>query len=216
MPSTASEREKEAAKANQLYGRVQYAQALQKLATVTSLSDLAELKKSKGYKNLQFEKDGELVTVTTWAGFCKVLGYSPEKIDTDIRNQTAFGEQAYESMQQMGVGSRQMLILRQLPEEDRKEIIDHVEQNVGDKDALMLLIGEKEVKHHKELEAQQAEIANLKAQQQEAEQTQQASDALLAQKETTIRELTEKVVARNNLTPDQEIADWSSTTFPFT
>lgn len=170
--------------ANQLLGRIQLGQGLVKVVTVTTLLDLQRIKESKGYMHLPIITNGETVTVTTFQQFCKLLGMSYEKVNQDLNNLAAFGAEALESMQQMGLGYRQLRQLRKLPEDDRTLIIEQVAIDAGDKEAVQeLIIGllaTQTKKHDQEKEA-------LKAKADEATRALEVKDKVIAQKTAEIQ-----------------------------
>jgi hypothetical protein len=192
--------------ANQLLGRIQLAQGVSKLVTVTSLIDLQKIKESKSYRHLVAEgSDGKLVTVTSWEEFCGLLGVSREKVDKDLINLQAFGAEALESMRRAGLGYRELRKLRKLPEEDRMLIVQDVEADVGDKESILQLIDDLSAKHAKEKTKLETAIA---ASQREAK----ATEKVLADKEKKIRELHKELeeTKEKPMGRDEVVAAWGT------
>jgi len=142
--------------ANQLLGRIQLAQRLTKLLNVSSLIDLKKIKEDKSYKHLTVkDKNGELLTVSSWAQFCDLLGKSHKSVDESLLNLSTFGEEALKSMQQAGLGYH---TFRKLRDEDRKIIVQEVEADAGDKDSILQLIDDLSAKHTAESQQLQEKI----------------------------------------------------------
>jgi len=185
--------------ANQLVGRIQMAYGFTKLATVSSLTDLAYVKEHKLYKALAGKKiNGQELkeeTVATWEAFCNALGMSRRKVDEDLMNLTTFGEEALDAMNKAGIGYRQMLQLRKLPEKELTIVVNEVEANVGDKDAILGLIEDISIKHAKEKESLQQQV-------EQAQSKNEANEKFLQTKEQKINDL-EKVVNKC-MTADEE------------
>ncbi len=187
----ANEQQAERDMANRLLGRIQLGQGIQKMVTVTNLTDLKQIKESKAYKHLSTIIDGKLVTVTSWADFCLHLGVSREKVDQDLLNLEAFGGEALESMQQMGLGYRQLREIRQLPSEAREEITAAVE--AGDKDHLLKTMDDMSLRHQKELKKRDDEAEALRKQVAAAQDTIQLKQKRLEADQNKIEELTNRV-----------------------
>lgn len=153
---------------------------IKKLVTVTEIKMLSDIKEFKEYKGLQvFDSEGKVVTVTTWEQFCKSLGHSREKVDQDILNLAAFGEEFLETSQRMGIGYRDLRKLRQIPDADREVIINGEALQAGDKDSLIELIEDMSVKHKKDKTKLENQVKDLTA---EAK----AKDRVIADKQKTI------------------------------
>lgn len=147
------------AQAYELVGMLKAFDFTQKLVTVTTLKTINEIKQSKQYKGLELlNRDGELVTVTSFKDFCTALGFSVEKIDTDLLNLNTLGEEFFETSQRLGLGYREMRKLRQLPEEARTEIVEADYSEATDKEDLIEKIEDLTAKHAKEKEALQAQL----------------------------------------------------------
>ena len=122
-----------------------------KLLTVSTIKMLAEVKESQEYKGLQvLSHDGKLLTVSTWEDFCLSIGISRQKVDLDIQNLSAFGEEFLETSQRMGIGYRDLRKLRKLPEDEQQVIINGEAVKTEDKESLIDLIEEMSVKHAKD------------------------------------------------------------------
>jgi len=149
--------------ANQLLGQVEMASTFSKVLTVTSLSKLAYIKENKLYRALKGKKIGNGYQFDgTWDGYCTLLGLSREKVDLDLANLSAFGEDALESLGRIGAGYRDLRKLRKLPEDVRSEVIGQL-VNLDDKEEVVALIDELAAKHTREKDALTKEVEELKA-----------------------------------------------------
>lgn len=172
---------------NQVMGHVQMARAFSKFADVVSLSKIAQIKETKMYRALAGktgvdDKGDKIADVGTWDGFCRAIGSSKTKIDEDLLNLRAFGEDALESLTRIGAGVREMRQYRRLPADDRLALIDAAK--AGDKDELLDLAETLIARHIKEKET-------LEARATEAEDTAEARSEVIAAKETKINALEE-------------------------
>ncbi|WP_455482985.1 hypothetical protein [Haemophilus parahaemolyticus] len=147
------------AQAYEMLGMVKMSDFTRKLVTVSHIKVLAEFKETKKYKGLDIQDTkGNWLHVTKWEDFCNALGYSREKIDMDILNLSALGEEFFETSQRLGLGYREMRKLRQLPEEARAEIVDADYSDTTDKEELIEKIEDLTAQHTKEKEALQAQL----------------------------------------------------------
>ncbi|MDZ6214267.1 hypothetical protein U4M44_24570 [Klebsiella pneumoniae] len=140
---------------NQLLGQVQMARSFAKFADVVSLSKLKHIKESKIYHALKGKRgtdfDGnEIADVGTWDGFCQALGLSRSKIDEDLTNLSAFGEDALKQLSAVGAGYRELRQFRRLPDDQKSALIEVAKE--GDKTALLDLAEEMIAKHAREKE----------------------------------------------------------------
>lgn len=163
---------------NQLLGQVQMARSFARFADVVSLTKLKHIKETKMYRALAgkkaFDPDGnEIADVGTFDGFCQALGLSRSKVDEDLTNLTAFGEEAMKSLSAIGIGYRELRQYRRLPEDQKTALIEVAQS--GDKDAFLELAEDLIAKHAREKEEAQRQIDELKAEE-------KAKDELLADK----------------------------------
>ncbi|MBS9779660.1 MAG: hypothetical protein KGV51_03445 [Moraxellaceae bacterium] len=158
-----------------------------KLLTVSTIKMLAEIKETKKYKGLQIiGQNGKLLTVSNWEEFCNSLGVSRQKVDLDIQNLSAFGEDFLETSQRMGVGYRDLRKLRKLSDEDREIIINGEALKSEDKDSLLDLIEEMSAKNAKEK-------AELKKQVKDLQAESKANESIIKSKTNKIVELSKAV-----------------------
>ena len=137
---------------NQMMGQYQALNAIAKLTTVVGLQKLAHIKEAKLYRTLSgkkgTDKDGEEITdVGCWAGFCKAIGSSQQKVDEDLLNLAIFGEEALTQLTSVGAGYRELRKLRKIPEDELLAITQ-----APDKESLLELIDDLAAKHAKEKE----------------------------------------------------------------
>ena len=137
---------------NQLLGQAQMADAFAKFSVTVTTSKLAFVKENKLYKALKGKKssNGYDFLKGTWGEFCDLLGISVEKADLDITNIRTFGEEALDSMSNMGIGYREMRQYRRLPEDQKLMLIEAAK--TGDKEGFIDLAEELITKHAREKE----------------------------------------------------------------
>jgi len=162
-----------------------------KLVTVTEIKLIAEIKETKQYKGLSIiNTNGKPVTVTTFEEFCNYLGHSYEKINQDIQNLSAFGEDFLETSQRMGLGYRDLRKLRKLDDADREVIINGESVKTEDRESLIDLIEEMSAKHRKEKDALESANKELKADKDALETILQKKDEKVNQLDTQVTKLT--------------------------
>lgn len=113
--------------AYELTGQIKAASFFKKTADVSAFLLIRQMKESKLYKGMRIEveKDGvqKLLTVNSFEEFCEhCLGVSHQKINEDLRNLSALGEEFYAASQKMGLTYRQLRLVRGLPENERDEV----------------------------------------------------------------------------------------------
>ena len=190
------------AQAHELIGMIKAFDFTQKLVTVTTLKLLNQVKESKSYKGLTLsDKEGKLVTVTTWEDFCITLGFSREQMDENLRNLNTFGENFLETSQRLGLGYREMRKLRKLPEDARAEIVDAEFSETADKEELLEKIEELTAKHAKEKQILEGQLKQSHA-------NYEAQSKVLKNKNDRINqldiELEKKKNHINTLSPDEK------------
>ena len=181
---------------NQLLGQAQAFQAAGNLLRTFGVSKLALVKENKLYQQLSGMKapnGSELKG--TWVEFCGLLGISDDKANEDINNLNAFGEDALEQMQRIGIGYRELRQYRKLPEDQKQALIEVAK--AGDKEGFVELAEEIIAKHAKEKEA-------LAAQVQEAQATLEAKDRVLQTRAELIGKLEEQVAGTFKPLPGSE------------
>ncbi|XAG86657.1 MarR family transcriptional regulator [bacterium 19MO03SA05] len=178
-------------------GRVQMAQSFATMADVVSLSTLKEMRDSGKYKELKgrtinlgpTSDDGvqtSIVLQGTWDEFCKLCGTSKSAVNEKLKNLSDFGEKALQSMQTIGMTTRDLRRLRQLPQEDLTAIVEGEVVKVQDRDEALEIIEELSAKHRQEKQALQSEVTRLA-------QEKQSSERLLADKDKKINDLSKKL-----------------------
>ncbi|MEB3475769.1 hypothetical protein ROV40_03350 [Pasteurella multocida] len=190
------------AEAHEAMGMIKAFSFVEKLLTVGTLKILRELKISKKYKGLSYiDQDGKVLTVGSWEQYCKACGLSVNKVDEDLQNLNAFGENFLEESQRLGLGYRDLRKLRKLPEEARAEIVEADYSETADKEDLIEKIEELTVKHAKEKESLEAQLKTAKdnytAQARVLDNKNKRIDQLDA-------ELEKKKQYINTLTPDEK------------
>ncbi|MBD9395750.1 hypothetical protein [Acidovorax sp. ACV01] len=178
---------------NQLLGQAQAFQAAGNLLQTFGVSKLAIVKENKLYQQLSGMKTPNgLELKGTWTEFCQLLGMSDEKANQDIANLNAFGEEALEQMQRIGIGYRELRQYRKLPEDQRAALIEVAKK--GDKESFVELAEEIISKHAKEKET-------LAAQVEEAAASLEAKDKVLKAKSQRLNELEEEKSRKTKFVP---------------
>ncbi|EJE8547013.1 MarR family transcriptional regulator [Vibrio vulnificus] len=178
-------------------GRVQMAQSFATMADVVSLSTLKEIRDSGKYKELKGWKinlgptsddvvQTSIVLQGTWDEFCKLCGTSKSTVNEKLKHLSSFGEKALQSMQEIGMTTRDLRRLRQLPQEDLTAIVEGEVVKVQDRDEALEIIEELSAKHRQEKQALQSEVAKLA-------QEKQSNERLLADKDKKINDLSKKL-----------------------
>lgn len=188
-------------------GRRQMSEAITKLVTVTSLLDLQKIKEFKQYKGLVIhDENGKLVTVTTFAKFCElVVGRPVASVDNDLRNLAVLGPELVESMQAIGIGPGTMRSLRQIPADERNELV--AAAKTANKDEFLELAESLIERHLKEktklttkterleteLSASRARVENLRRKSEELEDELHKNDLRTPTMDETMAELVNKL-----------------------
>lgn len=114
-------------KLNQLVGITSYARAMDSMNKIALLRALQQLKDTKSYKNMMLPSpDGTVIKIKTWQQLCDTLGLSRGKVDEDLLNLAAFGDDMLKAQDSLGIGYRELRGLRgglaSLPEGEREEV----------------------------------------------------------------------------------------------
>jgi len=151
---------------NQMLGQIQMSRAISKFTDVVSLGKLKQIKENKLYRCVAGQKaidssGREIADVGTWAGFCSALGVSVSKIDEDLLNLNAFGEDALNQLNSIGIGYRELRQFRRLPDDEHKALLEIA--TTGDKDALLDFAETVIAKHTREKAVLKQEVEDLAA-----------------------------------------------------
>lgn len=169
---------------NQLLGQAQMADAFEQFSRTVRTSKLAYVRENKLYRALKGMSTANGSHFSgTWDEFCQLLGTSRDKVELDIANLKAFGEEALESMSRMGIGYRELRQYRRLPADQQQALIEVAK--TGDKDGFLDLAEEIIARHAKEKES-------LATQVEEAKATLEAKDRVLADKNDRLTKLEEE------------------------
>jgi hypothetical protein len=202
MSLVAKQMTQDLAEAHEAMGMLKGFNFIGKLLTVSSLKVLHEIKNSKKYKGLSYiDQDGKLLTVSSWADYCRACGLTEKKVDEDLLNLSKLGEDFLENSQRLGLGYRDLRKLRKLPEDARAEIVDAEFSESADKEELLEKIEELTVKH-----AQEKQI--LEGQLKQSHANYEAQSKVLKNKNDRINqldiELEKKKNHINTLSPDEK------------
>lgn len=189
------------AEAHEAMGMLKAFNFVGKLLTVGSLKKLQEIKETKKYKGLQYiDHEGNLLTVGSFAEYCKACGFSDKKFYEDIANLNTFGEEFLETSQRLGLGYREMKKLRNLPDEARAEIVDADYSEATDKEELIEKIEDLTAKFAQEKKVLEGQLkqsqANYEAQAKVLKNKNERLDKL-------DKELAKKSLLIETQTPDQ-------------
>jgi len=202
MSLVAKQMTQDLAEAHEAMGMLKGFNFIGKLLTVSSLKVLHEIKNSKKYKGLSYiNQDGKLLTVSSWADYCRACGLTEKKVDEDLLNLSKLGEDFLENSQRLGLGYRDLRKLRKLPEDARAEIVDAEFSESADKEELLEKIEELTAKH-----AQEKQI--LEDQLKQSHANYEAQSKVLKNKNDRINqldiELEKKKNHINTLSPDEK------------
>ncbi len=190
---------------NQLLGRVQAVQAISSMLDAISLSQLQEIKNNKTYKALKGQTqtvNGVEYDLGAWEGFCYAIGSSRSKVDEGLQNLALLGESALKKVEALGMTTRELRKLRRLDMNEQQVIIGEIETNVGDKESIIELIEDMSVKHKKEKEALEKQIADEKAER-------QATDKVIGNKNKKIDELEKQLARKENASPFDRATEYA-------
>ncbi len=190
---------------NQLLGQAQMADAFAKFSETVSTSKLAYVKENKLYRALKGKKSGNgfEFMAGTWEEFCSLLGVTARKVNMDIQNLQAFGEEALESMSRMGIGYRELRQFRKLPEDQKLALIEVAK--AGDKESFVELAEEIIAKHAKEKEALAKQVDEIAAEK-------EATNRVAQLKQDTINKLQHDVAKLSN---PLTVKPWDERVAPF-
>ena len=185
-------------------GMLKMGEFQRKLLTVSTIKILAEFKESKRYKDLDIaDSSGNRQRVSSWEDFCNALGMSRQKVDLDIQNLTVFGEDFLEYGQRIGLGYRDLRKLRQTPEAERMEIIGTAKQDNTSKEDLLELIEDLSSKHSREKNELESRLQDL-------QETAEAKDKVIADKNKKVDELAEKLAKKQTGAKEPKAEDVGS------
>lgn len=173
---------------NQLLGQAQMADAFAKFSRTVRTSKLAFVRENKLYRALKGKQSANGSRFDgTWEEFCELLGTSRDKVELDIANLKAFGEEALDSMSRMGIGYREMRQYRKLPDDEKSALLEVAKS--GDKDAFIDLAESLVTKHAKEKAQLARKLADLEADQQATEKVLTEKNKKLDQIQTSLEKL---------------------------
>ena len=186
----------------ELAGSIAAFQLNESINRVAALKAFAQIKESRAYKgmNVRDRTTGEIVQVNTWEEFCNAHGYSYRKIAEDLQNLATFGGNLLEMQDALGLGYRDLRLLRKgiaaLPPEERQAILEEVESAEGPeelKDRLADL---------------RTELAESRTKTKELEATLQAKEEVARKRSAKLEELETRLERLDSMTPDEkETAD---------
>jgi len=119
------EREGLIAQCHEIIGQFRAVKMISKFADVSSLVWLKQIKDSKIYKDLP--------GIGTWEEFCGYLGVSRQKIDEDILNIEAFGQEFLTTVSSLRVGYRDLRKLRRLTHDGTVQVVDDAIEISGER-----------------------------------------------------------------------------------
>lgn len=173
---------------NQLLGQAQAFHAAGNLLRTFGVSKLAFVKERKLYQQLRGQRAPNGSEFRgTWEEFCGVLGLSVDKVDLDIANLRAFGEEALDSMSRMGIGYRELRQYRRLPEDQKQALIEVAK--AGDKEGFVELAEELIARHAREKEAQARALRDAQDQAEDLAEGKRAVEATVADLRRQARQL---------------------------
>lgn len=117
QPQSQQEREALIAEAYRLTGRIEGVNFISKVATVSNLMMLRQIKESKIYK--------EMSGIGTWENYCESIGFSKRTVDEQLMNLNTLGTEFLETVSTFGIGYRELKKLRSAASEGTLSITDN-------------------------------------------------------------------------------------------
>ena len=179
-------------------GRISAFQFNETMNRVAMLKLFQEVRDSKSYKGATviMRSSGEVVTVTTWEDFCVAHGFSHKKINEDLQNLTAFGGDFLEMQDKLGLGYRELRLLRrglsELPLEERQAVLADVAGADGPDEV------------REKLEDLRLDLAKAQAKEKELQADLAAKEQVSRSKTEKLDELSEQVARLTCSTPDDK------------
>lgn len=173
----------------------QFNEALNRVALLKIFQDIRDTSAYKG-ATVIMRATGETVTVTTWEDFCTAHGYSRRKIDEDLQNLASFGGDFLELQDKLGLGYRELRLLRKgladLPPEERQAVLADVAEAEGPE----------EVKE--KLADMRLELAQAKAREKDLLADMEAKEKVSKGKTEKLDALEEQVARLTSIRPDDK------------
>lgn len=183
------------AEATGMIAAFQYNEASNRLAMLKSFQQIRDSKAYRG-ATVVSRRTGETMIVATWDDFCAAHGFSKRKIDEDLQNLATFGGDLLELQDKLGLGYRDLRLLRkglnQLPPEERQAVLDDVAKAEGPD----------ELKER--LEDLRLELARAKARAQTLQEDLDAKEAVSRKKTDKLDRLEEQVAKLTSIRPDDK------------
>lgn len=179
-------------------GRISAFQLSEAFSRVAMLKLLAEIRATRSYKGatVVMASSGEAVTVTTWEDFCTAHGLSKQKINEDLQNLTTFGGDFLELQDRLGLGYRELRLLRkglaELPPEERQAVLADVADADGP-DAV-----------REKLDDLRLELAQAQAREKELQADMEAKERVSRGKTDKMDKLAEQVARLTSSHPDDK------------
>ncbi|HPE80992.1 MAG TPA: hypothetical protein PKZ35_13425 [Gammaproteobacteria bacterium] len=195
--------------ANQLLARSQLMNGLARVLDATRLAEIKRLKDEGHWKclvkqNLQLP-DGRWINIEGWESFCtEILGYSKSKIEEDLQNLEAFGNNALDAMQLAGIGIRDRRALRKLPDDDLQALRGEIEGNAGNPDAILATVQEVLAVRRKQEATLESRVAGL---QEEVDRKKEEIDRMAADNREKINKLADALDRWEALSPDERAVE---------
>lgn len=173
----------------------QFNEAINRVALLKIFQDIRDTSAYKG-ATVILRATGETVTVATWEDFCTAHGYSRRKIDEDLQNLASFGGDFLELQDKLGLGYRELRLLRkglaELPPEERQAVLADVAEAEGPE----------EVKE--KLADMRLELAQAKAREKELLADMEAKEKVSKGKTEKLDNLEEQVARLTSIRPDDK------------
>lgn len=178
-------------------GRISAFQLSEAFSRVAMLKLLAEIRDTRSYKGATVVMaNGETVMVNTWEDFCTAHGFSKQKIYEDLQNLTTFGGDFLELQDRLGLGYRELRLLRkglaELPPEERQAVLADVADADGP-DAV-----------REKLDDLRLELAQAQAREKELQADMEAKERVSRGKTDKMDKLAEQVARLTSSHPDDK------------
>ena len=195
MPKTAITQSLHMAEAIGRISAFQFNETMNRVAVLKLFQDVRDNRSYKG-ATVSIRGTGELVTVTTWEDFCTAYGYSKRKIDEDLQNLATFGGDFLELQDKLGLGYRELRLLRrglaELPPEERQAVLADV-AGAGGPDEV-----------REKLEDLRLDLAKAQAKEKELQADIAAKEKVSRSKTQKLDDLAEQVARLTSSHPDDK------------
>lgn len=177
------------------FGMFQAFDLMAQFSGLARLKWLSERKQSEDYKGITvIDRQGQSRTLNSFEDLCSYMGSSYRKIAEDLQNLAQFGESFMSTAEALGLGYRDLRLLRKgvatLPPEERRAILDEV-RNAD---------GPEEIKDR--LADLRTELAEAKVREKELSETLKAKEEVSKKRGEQLEALETRLERLESMSPD--------------